>query len=54
MKRSLLLNPGGLDETAVYNDHASGGPYIMYGVTPFEHLTVPVKPVVTGAGNHRH
>lgn len=54
MKRSLLLNPGGFVQAAGSNDHASGGPYIMYGVTPFEHLTVPVKPVVTGAGNHRH
>ncbi|MCB0185218.1 MAG: hypothetical protein KDE31_13180, partial [Caldilineaceae bacterium] len=44
-----VLYPGGLDENAWSHDHTSGGPYIMWGGTPYEHLMIPVDPVVTGA-----
>ncbi|MEZ4861428.1 MAG: hypothetical protein R3C14_08980 [Caldilineaceae bacterium] len=44
-----VLYPGGLDENAWSHDHTSGAPYIMWGGTPYEHLMIPVDPVVTGA-----
>lgn len=50
----MILNPGGFNENAWSHDHAHGGPYLMFGGTPYEHLMIPVDPVVTGAVDHRH
>ena len=38
----MLLLPGELDQTAFSTDHASGGPYIMWAGTPYEHIMLPV------------
>ena len=38
----MLLMPGGFDAGIFGTDHASGGPYIMWDGTPYEHLMVPV------------
>jgi hypothetical protein len=38
----MLIMPGELDQTVFSTDHNSGGPYIMYAGTPFEHIMVPV------------
>ncbi len=50
----MILSPGGFDENAWSHDHASGGPYIMFGGTPYEHLMIPVEPVVVGGMEHSH
>ena len=50
----MILSPGGFDENAWSNDHSHGGPYIMFGGTPYEHLMIPVDPVVTGKVEHSH
>jgi hypothetical protein len=41
----LMLFPAGgkLDATVYTSDPKSGGPWIMWGGTPFQHLMVPVK-----------
>ena len=38
----MLLMPGDLDQDAFSTDHASGGPYIMWAGTPYEHIMMPV------------
>ena len=40
----MLLMPGGFDPAEFTTDHNSGGPYIMWEGTPYEHLMVPVVP----------
>src|SRR5262245_18555030 len=39
----MVAAPGKLDRTAFPTDHHSGGPWIMWSGTPYEHLMVPVK-----------
>ncbi len=43
----MLLMPGELDQTVFSTDHDSGGPYIMWAGTPYEHIMMPVA-----AGEH--
>lgn len=38
----MLVMPGGFDESAYSSDHMSGGPYIMWAGTPYEHMMIPV------------
>ena len=38
----MLLRPGGYDPADFTTDQTSGGPYIMWEGTPYEHLMVPV------------
>ena len=38
----MLLLPGELDQSVFTTDHASGGPYIMWAGTPYEHIMMPV------------
>lgn len=38
----MLIMPGELDQTIFSTDHASGGPYIMWAGTPYEHIMMPV------------
>jgi len=39
----MVIIPGKLDAKAHSSDPHSGGPWIMWGGTPYEHLMVPVK-----------
>ena len=39
----MLIMPGELDAGHASTDHHSGGPWVMYGGTPYEHLMVPVE-----------
>ena len=39
----MLLLPGELDQSVFSTDHASGGPYIMWAGTPYEHIMMPVS-----------
>ncbi len=39
----MVLVPGKLDPKLYSSDPNSGGPWIMWGGTPYEHLMVPVK-----------
>ncbi len=39
----MILVPGKLDPKFYSSDPNSGGPWIMWGGTPYEHLMVPVK-----------
>ncbi len=39
----MVLIPGKLDPKVYSSDPHSGGPWIMWGGTPYEHLMVPVK-----------
>jgi len=39
----MVLVPGKLDPKVYSSDPHSGGPWIMWGGTPYEHLMVPVK-----------
>ena len=39
----MVIIPGKWDPAAFSKDHHSGGPWIMFGGTPYEHLMVPVK-----------
>ena len=39
----MVIVPGKLDPKAHSSDPHSGGPWIMWGGTPYEHLMVPVK-----------
>ena len=39
----MIFSPGKLDPTAFSSDPRSGGPWIMWGGTPYAHLMVPVK-----------
>jgi hypothetical protein len=38
----MLLLPGDLDQSVFSTDHDSGGPYIMWAGTPYEHIMMPV------------
>lgn len=38
----MVLLPGKLDQTVFSTDHASGGPFIMWAGTPYEHIMMPV------------
>lgn len=38
----MLLLPEELHQTAFSTDHDSGGPYIMWAGTPYEHIMMPV------------
>lgn len=38
----MLLFPGKLDTTLFSTDPNSGGPYIMWAATPYEHIMMPV------------
>jgi hypothetical protein len=38
----MLLMPEPLDQTAFTTDHHSGGPWIMWAGTPYEHIMMPV------------
>ena len=39
----MILVPGKLDPKLYSSDPHSGGPWIMWGGTPYEHLMMPVK-----------
>jgi hypothetical protein len=39
----MLLLPGELDQSVFSTDHASGGPFIMWAGTPYEHIMMPVR-----------
>jgi hypothetical protein len=39
----MIIVPGKLDQTVFSTDPASGGPYIMWAGTPYEHLMIPVQ-----------
>jgi hypothetical protein len=38
----MIILPGELDQTVFSTDHDSGGPFIMWAGTPFEHIMMPV------------
>jgi hypothetical protein len=38
----MLLLPDELDQSVFTTDHHSGGPYIMWAGTPYEHIMMPV------------
>ena len=46
----MLLMPGGFDPADFSTDPLSGGPYIMWEGTPYEHLMVPVVPAAEAIG----
>jgi len=39
----MLIVPGKLDRTLFSTDHHSGGPWVMYAGTPYEHVMIPVE-----------
>jgi hypothetical protein len=39
----MIVVPGKLDTTRFSTDHHSGGPWVMWAGTPYEHLMVPVE-----------
>jgi hypothetical protein len=39
----MIFPTGKLDPTVFSSDPRSGGPWIMWGGTPYEHLMVPAK-----------
>jgi hypothetical protein len=39
----MVVIPGKWDATRFTKDHHSGGPWVMFGGTPYEHLMVPVQ-----------
>ncbi len=45
----MLLLPGDLAASGFSPDHTSGGPWIMWAGTPYEHLMMPVAEGVMGA-----
>ena len=50
----MVVYPEPLDPT-LSHDPDSGGPYVMFAGTPYEHLMIPVDPVVVGsAAEHAH
>ena len=44
----MLLLPGELDQSVFSTDHDSGGPFIMWAGTPYEHIMMPVAEGVMG------
>jgi hypothetical protein len=43
----MILQPGKLDQRVFSTDPKSGGPWIMWAGTPYEHIMVPVSPAKT-------
>jgi len=43
----MVLVPGEIDKTLFTTDPRSGGPWIMWAGTPYEHLMMPVDPHAT-------
>jgi hypothetical protein len=41
----MIIEPGELDQTVFSTDHHSGGPWIMWAGTPYEHIMMPVAEV---------
>ncbi len=39
----MIFVPGKLDQKVYTTDEHSGGPWIMWAGTPYEHLMVPIK-----------
>ena len=39
----MLIMPDELDQDVFSTDHASGGPFIMWAGTPYEHIMMPVS-----------
>jgi len=39
----MVVVPGKLDPSVFSSEYNSGGPWIMWGGTPYEHLMIPVK-----------
>ena len=39
----MFVFPGKLDTNLFSTDHTSGGPYVMWAGTPYEHIMMPVK-----------
>jgi len=39
----MMVFPGKLDPAVFSSEYNSGGPWIMWGGTPYEHLMIPVK-----------
>jgi hypothetical protein len=39
----MILSPAELDTTLFSTDHNSGGPYVMWAGTPYEHIMMPVQ-----------
>jgi ketosteroid isomerase-like protein len=51
----MVLYPEQLEAATWSHEHDDGGPFIMFGGTPYEHLMIPVDPVVvSGAAEHTH
>ena len=38
----MILLPGEIDRTVFSTDHDSGGPFVMWAGTPYEHIMMPV------------
>jgi len=38
----MLIMPGEVDQTVFSTDPDSGGPWIMFAGTPYEHIMMPV------------
>ena len=38
----MFILPGEIDQTAFTTDHHSGGPWVMWAGTPYEHIMMPV------------
>ena len=38
----MILLPGEIDQTVFSTDHDSGGPFVMWAGTPYEHIMMPV------------
>ncbi|MDQ3223940.1 MAG: hypothetical protein M3Q75_10800, partial [Gemmatimonadota bacterium] len=45
----MLLLPGELDLSVYSTDHDSGGPYIVWAGTPYEHIMTPVAEATPSA-----
>jgi len=43
----MVLVPGDIDQTGYTTDPNTGGPWIMWAGTPYEHLMMPVDPHAT-------
>ena len=40
----MIIMPGDIDQTVFSTNHLSGGPWIMWAGTPYEHVMMPVDP----------
>ena len=38
----MFLLPGGVSQTGITTDYSTGGPYVMWAGTPYEHIMMPV------------